>query len=224
MKIKDIAKELAKSPNQIKVRKSKLGYIDRDRKTAYRAHLPNYLNDIEEQIIYGSLLGDAFVTLQKKKEFNFRECHSIKQLDYIQWKCNLLKRWDAKLCIQPKYKRVALYTPYHDIWQQINSETYQNGRKTITVEWLEKIDYLGLAALIGDDGTRHGNGCRIATNCFNGEENDLIVNIFSDKFGVKFQKNYRPSVGYFYVFIPAEAYRALLKKLPVPKGIEYKFI
>lgn len=228
LKIKDIADILSKTSDQVKVRKSKLGYVDRNRKEAYRAHLPKELNDIEEQVIYGSLLGDGMISCCKKKQHNyvgyhFRDCHSIKQKDYLQWKLPFLKRWNAKIYDDAKYPRVSLYTPYHEVWERIHNEIYPNNRKTITVEWLQKIDYLGLSVLIGDDGTKHGSGCVIATNNFNKEEHDLIVDVFSEKFGTHFKVGYKPSVGYYNIFIPALSYKSLLKKLPIPTGVEYKF-
>jgi transposase len=223
-KIQDIANELGKTKNQVRGRKRKFGYTDRNRKEAYRAHLPNSLNETEEQIIYGSLLGDGSITLQKKTEYNFRGVHSAKQLTYMQWKKKLLKRWDPKIYFTSNNETICLYTPYHSIWKKINQKSYIDGRKTINQDWLEKIDYLGLSCLIGDDGTRHGNGCRIATNNFNKKEHKMMTEVFSDAFNVNFKIHYKPSVDYYSLFIPAEDYRELCEKLPVPNGMEYKFL
>ena len=60
-----------------------------------------YLTDEQNQIILGSLLGDAWMALSRKGDVMLRFKHQAKDLDYINWKYEKLK----DLCAAaPKYK------------------------------------------------------------------------------------------------------------------------
>jgi hypothetical protein len=223
-KRKEIAKKLNISDNSVKYRLKKLNIPQRPKTASYRRNLPKKLNDIEEQVIYGSLLGDGAINLQKQNRYNFRECHSTKQINYLKWKAKLLKRWNSKIYEINNYNRVELYTPYHSIWKNIRKEIYKNNKKIITKKWLDKIDYLGLMIWIGDDGTRHGSGCRISACALTEEEIDLVTEIFSKKFNIPFRKRYRKSVDNYYIAIFADDYKDLVKNFKnIPPDIKYKF-
>ncbi len=226
MPLEDIATELGRSKISLKSKLQTLDFPSRDRKSVYRFNLPTELNYEEEQVVYGSLLGDGTINLQKGTEYNYRECHTRVQRPLLEFKANLLKRWNPKLYDTQSGDslRTELYTPYHKIWKNIYDEIYESSTKKVVTEyWLNKIDYLGLSMAISDDGGRHGQGCRISTYCFTEEEHTLMCEFFSDKFGVTFEKKYRQSLDHWFLFIPSEDYKILSPNLIAPEGMEYKF-
>ena len=74
----------------------------------------------------------------------------------------------------------------HPIFKKIYDLLYQNSKKTITKEYLDKINHpIALAYWFMDDGSNNGV---IATNSFNEYENDLLVSFLKEKFNINSHK------------------------------------
>jgi ubiquinol-cytochrome c reductase cytochrome b subunit len=69
---------------------------------------------------------------------------------------------------------------------------------------------LALAIWIMDDGTYHGSSVRIATNCFNLNEHEILIKIFKDKYNINttLHKN-------------RDNYQIYIKKESLPLLIDY---
>lgn len=229
-RMRDLEEMLDKEEGQIKSRVQVLG-LNRDidkvsRQDIYRQHLPSELNEEETQVIYGSLLGDGCICIQKNDNYCFREEHCIEQLAYLKWKNQKLARWGSRVYEYPLKFVCHMDTHYHSLWKDIYDSIYsQSTTRVITDDWLNKIDFLGLSILIADDGTLHTKGgatMRIEINNFSHEEVAHVADVFSDKFGVKFTKT-EHGLGYPRLMIPAQDYRKLVPNLIIPPGMEYKF-
>jgi hypothetical protein len=116
----------------------------------------------QEQMVWGSLLGDAHVTPQGL----YQEAHCKAQAEYMELKGRILspfhnglktrppRNYDPK---KPNKKKsegsVWLSTKACAFFQKLRSELYLNGEKVVTREWLNKLDERALAFWFCDDGS-----------------------------------------------------------------------
>ena len=110
-------------------------------------------NEIQDNIIIGSLLGDgSLARYGRSKESHYREHGCIAQNDYRKWKATMLSTLHFKYhedlnAAGMKSISNALFSTYHHLF-------YENGRKRVTPEILERLTHpLGLLCLYLDDGT-----------------------------------------------------------------------
>jgi hypothetical protein len=123
------------------------------------------INEVEEQIIMGCLLGDA--TLSKSGKFHrIRIEQKAEHKKYVEWKFNLLKR----LCItplqfNPKNNSFRFGTVGHPQLTNLYS-TFYNQDRSINSSILDKINALSIAIWFMDDGYKIHNTVGISTNNF----------------------------------------------------------
>ncbi|MCA0385462.1 MAG: hypothetical protein LCH34_07675 [Firmicutes bacterium] len=110
-------------------------------------------NEIQDNIIIGSLLGDgSLARYGRSKESHYREHGCIAQNDYRKWKATMLSTLHFKYhedlnAAGMKSISNALFSTYHQLF-------YENGRKRVTPEILERLTHpLGLLCLYLDDGS-----------------------------------------------------------------------
>ncbi|MFN8491408.1 MAG: hypothetical protein U0350_27670 [Caldilineaceae bacterium] len=160
--------------------------------------------DIKGQgLILAMLIGDGYAYGRYNKLLEF--CHHLPQQGYAEWKMGLLQQYVhpstsmfAKKHVPPQ---VCVRTPYHHKINAAWKKLYQNGRKVITPEVLEKLEDIGVAIWYMDDGnvlwrtkTRHGNpakevracGVQLSTHSFSKDENELIAEWFLRKYNILF--------------------------------------
>lgn len=141
------------------------------------------LSDEQEQFILGSLLGDLSIDLTGKMK-NAKLClvHSIKQEELFMKKVEILGEFmgSYKLYSQYDNRTNKVYQTWrgnsksHKLFNKIYNLLYPNNIKTITQEYLNKINNpIALAFWFMDDGSECGT---IATNCFSLEEVELLIN------------------------------------------------
>lgn len=111
-------------------------------------------------IIYGSLLGDAYLDGSKKSHQCFRVEHMAKDKEYIWWKYKELK----DLCnkepkIRCRYRRGKKHCNYRfntqcsPFFTHLRKKVfYKTGKKKITQKILSKLDRLAIAVWWQDDG------------------------------------------------------------------------
>jgi hypothetical protein len=140
-----------------------------------------------EDLIFGSLLGD--MCAQKRGHLSV----SHVDFDYSRWKCDILR----DLAYEPmvltyttkvnklvrKYLRIDTKAVFHDI----RYLCYPNGKKTITIEWLNKLTLPAVAVWYMDDGSINGGDfVSIGTFGFEYDEQKLLVNYLKNVFGFDF--------------------------------------
>lgn len=151
------------------------------------------LTDLQEQFIYGSLLGDLSIGKPNKKNPNCRLClvHSQKQEELFMKKIELLGEFmrSYKLTnLTPDKRTGKVYPTYrgnskaHPIFNQIRDLLYINNVKTINQSFLDKIHSpIALAYWFMDDGTYIGN---LATNSFSEQEVDLLIKWLKNQWNI----------------------------------------
>lgn len=142
-----------------------------------------------DQIILGTLLGDASLHLLPSGSIRYSLFQSAKCLDYLKYVSNALLQAGIKsnLCKDGSGYRLTSsisekFIPYYEL-------TIKNGKKTVTREWLERLSEEGIAHWLMNDGSgnpekvgSYKEHClRIATCGFSLEENWIIANFLTEK-------------------------------------------
>lgn len=154
---------------------------------------------MKEQILLGTLLGDAYISkLQgKRKSLVISWQHCIKQELYALWKAeNGLDNYSI-------YRRSVLDSRtnkiYHSITCYSRKDNYQYYRnlfykehKEVSQEVLDMLKPLGIAVWFMDDGNLYynGNNCHLtlAVNGFDDESVNRIINYFKNNYNIIFKK------------------------------------
>lgn len=149
------------------------------------------LTNKQEQFILGSLLGDLSIDLTEQMK-NAKLClvHSIKQEELFMKKIEILGDFMGNYKLYSSYDNRTDKT--YQIWRgnskshknfnKIYNLLYLNGIKTITQEYLDKINNpIALAFWFMDDGSNNGI---LATNCFTEQEVNLLINWMLNKWNI----------------------------------------
>ena len=171
------------------------------------------LSEIQEQMILGSLLGDMNLTKPgTNRTINSRLSivQSEQQKELFMKKVEILGEFMGKYKLfipKPDPRTGKIYKSWrgnskaHKVFTNIYNLLYPNGIKTITKEYLNKIDNpIALAYWFMDDGCSNGT---IATNCFSENEVDLIIKWLNNKWKIKVSK--RCQYNKFIIYLPKES-------------------
>lgn len=155
---------------------------------------------MKEQILIGSLLGDATIASlrNRRKSYSIRWEHSLKQKEYAIWKAEnslenfsiyVRERFDKRT--NKTYESITCYST-KDNYQKYRDLFYTD-KKVITKDVLDMLEPLGVAVWFMDDGSLYynGNNCHlnIAVDSFTENEIDLIIDFFKTRFDINFKKN-----------------------------------
>ena len=187
----------------------------------------------KEQIILGSILGDGYIYKDKRYEgYGYSERHSLKQKNYLIWKNKYLnfsfkeyKNKKYNICIIRKGDKKFKY--YRGLF-------YPKGIKIVTRNILEKLDPLGLAVWLMDDGNYdyEHNNLRLYTQSFGLKGNKIIQKWFSNRWNIiskirmttKIIGNDNIRKKYFYLEVNRDNSRKFIEiiKNHIPKFMDYK--
>ena len=149
----------------------------------------------EGQVLLGSLLGDGSLWMgNQSRTPSFKEKHSIKQTEYLEWKAKELNRLGPKLKLRHyKEKRpyLQLSTPCLSDFLPLRHTFYPEGKKILPLNLLAQLGALGLAIWYMDDGSwtldlgsQRGRG-RLYTESFGQESNEWLAGeFFPQQFGL----------------------------------------
>ena len=149
------------------------------------------LSNEQEQLILGSLLGDLSIDLTGTLK-NAKLClvHSIKQEELFMKKVEILGEFMGNYKLYSSYdnRTEKTYQTWrgnsktHKLFNEIYKLLYPNNIKTVTKEYLDKINNpIALAYWFMDDGSECGT---IATNCFSLDEVELLINWLKTKWNI----------------------------------------
>ena len=140
----------------------------------------------QEEILIGSLLGDAYITTRGQIQFE----QSVYQKEYLFWKHKELS--------SISYKNVSFVKRFDKRYQH-ESTSYRFWVRQYFVSWREKFYFknekivpkdiqltpLSLAVWYMDDGCFSDNKCIIATDGFSKEDICFLQKILLEKFNIK---------------------------------------
>lgn len=167
--------------------------------------LKSTLDPIQRNIIIGSLLGDGSLALYgRSKNAHYREHGCKAQVEYRQWKADMLESLGFKLAKNGKHRKLS--SPSTELFTEVYRLFYINRVKIITHDNIQLLDHpIGLACLYMDDGclvinpshkkrsTHLSPQIRISTLCFSKAENILLQEHLNKTFRVKLKLIKRPN-------------------------------
>lgn len=162
----------------------------------YLASIPEVsLDQLEQNIIVGSILGDGSLTYSpRSRNAYFREHFSLKQKEYREWKSKNIHSFSFRI-----ENGCHLKSPSHPVFSMLYDRFFINGTKTITPENIKLLNHpIDLACLYMDDGTLMISASKrkkvitihstvgITTLCFSKAECEILVDYIQKVFDIKF--------------------------------------
>lgn len=149
-----------------------------------------HLSDIDNEIIMGSLLGDASVSNGKRlgedceSFIEFKHCKE--QEKYIWWKFDKLKHLCASNPKPLKNQQIRFRTFSHPDFTKIRKLLYPSGVKIVHEKQLKAINELGLAVWYMDDGTIcNQHHVKLCTCCYSMQDHIMLQKWMFDRFSLK---------------------------------------
>lgn len=163
-------------------------------------------SEAQWQVVLGALLGDSCISHPKRPRWGVAFGHSEQQGEYLQFKRGMLatlgvsevdttpnKGFHRKDGKEKGYARFCLNANEAVTAFLLGARVHRDGKKRVTLDWLDRIGPLGLAVWYADDGTINEHTCldgkvtrRITLNTqgFTREEVELIAGWLRWKWGV----------------------------------------
>lgn len=149
------------------------------------------LNPEQKSLVIGSVLGDGYLEPNwSQANYRLKVQHSVKQRDYVLWKYSLLSDW---VLTEPKEQLVnhsiRFRTISHPELTKFRKLFYRGSKKIVPENIAEHLDPLALAVWFMDDGDKstHGSktdGYHINTQSFSSSENQFLLTVLKEKFGI----------------------------------------
>ena len=172
----------------------------------------------QEEIIRGSLLGDAWI----ERGSVIGIAHGKKQFEYIDWLSAQLQPYFGDIETNKTCRRIRSCA--HDFGSSLYKEYYPDKTKRITSKILDKLTELSVAVWFMDDGQvlPAGNQSRLATCSFTQKENELIVEYLYNRWNIL--GSVRTYGGYRYIYFNKENTTKLVSLIRphVPLCMRYK--
>ena len=146
------------------------------------------LNDIQKDLIVGSLLGDGHIDKRENSPI-FIVSHAENQKDYLYFKYEILKNICNK---KPSFIKGGSKEIYSKIYKYQNSYRISTRvvneldffRKKSRFEIIDMLNEFSLSIFFLDDGHRACNLWSICVASFSSEEKDFFIKYTHDKFGI----------------------------------------
>lgn len=172
----------------------------------------------QEEIIRGSLLGDAWI----EKGGAVGMAHGKKQFEYIEWLSAQLRPYFGDVVFNKTCKRIRSCS--HEFGKNLYKEYYPDKTKRVNLGILNKLTDLSIAVWFMDDGQVLPSGAqsRLATCSFTEKENTIIVNYFYERWGIS--GSVRTYGGYRYIYFNKENTNKLVSLIRqhIPLCMRYK--
>jgi hypothetical protein len=146
----------------------------------------------QKEIALGSLLGDAYLR-PSGNSYCLSFTHGERQKAYLEWK---LAEFDNFVVTKDFYRSVREFrgnaptytfsTITHPYLRALRDLCYPEGKKRVTMPWLEQLTPLSLAVWFLDDGSRNRRygTITLCTNSFSYDEQELMRSVFLSRFGL----------------------------------------
>jgi len=153
------------------------------------------MTEVHKSVILGSILGDGSLKLAPhSKNARLSIAHSVKQIEYLRWKHDILNPFSRDVKFDQKAKdkwyngckfrskdTYRFYTIVHPDITKFYKQYYVNGVKHVVRDVIEELDWLALSIWFGDDGSSYidkRNGaisCTFCTNSFEYKDQLILI-------------------------------------------------
>ena len=183
------------------------------------------MTDDHKQVFLGTLLGNGFICKGTKNSY-FSIKHSNRHMPWLQTKVNELQIYSAKKGLTCNEGGCSWRTSADPIFTEMREKYYKDGKKNITMEWLDSMRDIGIAVWYGDSGCLIGRNKRNAclkTQSFGLEGNQIIAQFFNE---VGFECNLNKSKKSYVIVFSVTGTEKLFKMISIflPKNRYYKMI
>lgn len=155
------------------------------------------LNYDQTQVLLGSLMGDGTLNSRWYSGAGFEFTQSNKRVKYFNLKKHLFSKYISNIVTNTKTNTSTFYTNYTEQFSDFNKSivwrpTSQDKKPFLSLDFLAKIDWLGLATWYFDDGNNAdnynynmGKRIRIWSRTVSVEEQQNVISILKNKFGIE---------------------------------------
>ncbi len=150
------------------------------------------LNDLQREIIRGSLMGDGNLspTYQKNSMgVRFRLGHALKQGKYLKWKAKFFENISSTTYSDKRSIKFDM-TPLPELYS-MRTSMYRDGKKVLTPDFLSALTPLSLAIWYQDDGhldVRNDTGDKgridICVQAMAPESRTALQQLLSERYGI----------------------------------------
>lgn len=153
---------------------------------------------MNEQILLGTLLGDAYIQKSKSRNCSYQLKFNQSIEEFALWKAEMLgikynyktkKVFDIRT--NKFYNRTDLWFPGSSKSIEYYYNLFYTPKKEVTLKVLTMLDDLALSIWYCDDGSMYynGNNCHLtlSTNGFNDESRKIIIEWFRSKYNINFK-------------------------------------
>lgn len=116
-----------------------------------------HINDIQHQILISGLLGDGNLKKNGLNNYYYRECHSVKESEYLHWKFDKLYPLTKGCSINYAPPRKSTQNPQENFNTKTLSELIPYSKMS-NEQIINELNDLGLILYILDDGWKHNHG------------------------------------------------------------------
>lgn len=154
----------------------------------------NWLHPLQEQLIYGSLFGDAFLEMHHgTARLKFE--HGLSQRTYCEHKFQVLRNLThaSELAVNDRYHKkadktytaVSFRTMSSKLFSDIHPLFYRDRVKYVSEHALRKLDDRGLTYWFQDDGFKNQNLIGLATDAYSDQDRETIIRWFRERWCIK---------------------------------------
>ncbi|MGH8911155.1 MAG: recombinase RecA [Acidimicrobiia bacterium] len=198
--------------------------------------LPHYLNDQQQQLVLGSLMGDGCISPKRSHsggpamKSRFRFGHGPRQDDYARWKASLLEGVPHGISPHSKGGLMVESTPLIEL-DLLRAAVYVGDKKVLSHDYLKALTPFALAIWYMDDGSfqerrKDGSAGRseICVEAVEAGSRRRLAALLSDEFGVSCSLRLRGGKSYIVFNRDGTELFHNLIATHVPKCMEYKLL
>lgn len=168
----------------------KLGIEINKKQRQYQELNNKQLTKQQISLIIGSLLGDgSLIKNGRRITPYFKVSHCEKQKEYLEYKHDVLKPISTNIFKNIDKRGNSVMYGFNTLSNcyliELRDLFYTNNTKVIKEELINYIDELSLAIWYFDDGSIGKTNCRLSTESFTFEENNILKNILIRKFNIE---------------------------------------
>jgi len=149
IKAKDLAEKYSCTIDQVYE-------VAKRRKLTQRHNKIVNLSYLQEQIIFGGLLGDGRLKRNGRNNYYYSECHALGESDYLRWKFNSLGELTSGHNIYPKNNNLKDVSDALE-FTTLTTPSLKKYVDMSKLDIIKQLDELGLIIYLLDDGWLNSN-------------------------------------------------------------------